>query len=61
METTKDKNANARLIAAAPELLAQCKIFEKLLTHLINCGDSVADLERDELRKVLAKVEGGEG
>ena len=53
--------ANARLIAAAPDLLAQCKEFEKCLTHLINSGDSGADLERDKLREVLAKVEGGEG
>ena len=53
--------ANARLIAAAPELLAQCKEFEKCLTYLINSGDSGADLERDKLREVLAKVEGGEG
>mgnify|MGYP001596528095 FL=1 len=52
-------HANARLIAAAPDLLAQCKLFEKCLTHLINNGDSGADLERDKLREVLAKVEGG--
>lgn len=57
----KENHANARLIAAAPELLAQCKEFEKCLTHLINSGDSGADLERDKLREVLAKVEGGEG
>ena len=57
----KEARANARLIAAAPELLAQCKLFEKVLTHLINSGDSGADLERDKLREVLAKVEGGEG
>ena len=53
--------ANARLIAAAPELLEQCKLFDKVLTHLINSGDSGADLERDKLREILAKVEGGEG
>jgi len=56
-----EDEANARLIAAAPELLEQCREFEKCLTHLINSGDSGADLERDKLREVLAKVEGGEG
>ena len=60
-EEVEIANANARLIAAAPDLLAQCKLFEKVLTHLINSGDSGADLERDKLREVLAKVEGGEG
>ena len=57
----KEARTNARLIAAAPALLEQCKLFEKVLTHLINSGDSGADLERDKLREVLAKVEGGEG
>ena len=58
---TVEDEKDARLIAAAPDLLAQCKEFEKCLTHLINSGDSGADLERDKLREVLAKVEGGEG
>ena len=52
--------ANARLIAAAPDLLAQCKLFEKCLTYLIYSGDSGSDLDRDKLREVLAKVDGGE-
>jgi len=55
--TGKDK-ANARLIASAPELLEQCKLFEKVLSTLIMEGHSGADLERDNLRAVLAKVEG---
>ena len=57
-------NANARLIAAAPEMFEMCKLYEKLLsmsdlsaTHdgLNNC-DKLA-----KLREVLAKVEGGVG
>ena len=53
-----EDEANARLIAAAPELLEQCKLFEKCLTYLINSGDSGADLERDNLRAILDKVQG---
>ena len=53
-------HANARLIAAAPELLEQCKLFEKVLNELVVMGE--ADIEdRDKLREVLAKVDGGEG
>ena len=48
---------DARLIAAAPELLEQCKLFEKLLSTLIMEGHSGADLERDNLRAILDKVE----
>ena len=51
-------NTNARLIASAPELLEQCKLFEKLLSTLIMEGHSGADLERDNLRAILDKVEG---
>ena len=57
----EEARANARLIAAAPAMYEMCKLFEECLTHLINSGDSGADLERDKLREVLAKVEGGEG
>ena len=49
---------DARLIASAPELLEQCKLFEKLLTVMIMEGDSGADLERDNLRAILDRVEG---
>ncbi len=54
----KEEQANARLIAAAPELLEQCKLFEKLLRACVMAGDSGADLERDNLRAILDRVEG---
>lgn len=50
--------ANARLIAAAPELFEQCKLFENLLNTLIMEGHSGADLERDNLQAILDRVEG---
>lgn len=53
-----EARANARLIASAPELFAQCKFLEKVLTEAIMSGDSGADLELDQLRELLAKVEG---
>ena len=55
-----EDEANARLIAAAPELLEQCKLFEKVLNELVVMGEVDIE-ERDKLREVLAKVEGGEG
>ena len=59
-------HANARLIAAAPELLEQCKLFEKVLTYYYGTArntaiSATANDNLDKLREVLAKVEGGEG
>ncbi len=54
----KEAQANARLIATAPELLEQCKLFEKLLRACVMAGDSGADLERDNLQAILDRVEG---
>jgi hypothetical protein len=62
----EEARANARLIAAAPELLEQCKLFEKVLTYYYGTDrntaiSAIANENRDKLREVLAKVEGGEG
>ena len=46
------------LIAAAPELFEQCKLFEKVLTELAHEGEPEAMEMRNELRELLAKVEG---
>ena len=50
-------NANARLIAAAPELLEQCKFLERML---VTTGHHSSN-KLAKVREVLAKVDGGEG
>jgi len=57
---TVEQEKDARLIAAAPELLEQCKLFEKVLNELVVMGEVDIE-ERDKVREILAKVEGGEG
>ena len=52
---------DARLIGAAPELYAQVKNFERLLTELAMQGETGTDEALEEVRAVLAKVDGGEG
>ena len=52
---------DARLIAAAPELYEQAKILERLLVELAMQGETGTDEALDEVREVLAKVDGGEG
>ena len=51
-----EARANARLIAAAPELLEQCKFLEKMLAST----DHPSSPKLAELRELLAKVEGEE-
>lgn len=51
---------DARLIAAAPELHAQAKILERVLVELSMQGETGTDEALDEVREVLAKVDGGE-
>ena len=50
-------NANARLISAAPDLLAQCKFLERML---VTTGHHSSN-KLAKVREILAKVEGGEG
>ncbi len=57
----KEAEANARLIAAAPELHAQAKILERLLVELAMQGETGGHEELEKLREILAKVDGGEG
>ncbi len=54
---TVEDEANARLIAAAPELLEQCKFLERML---VTTGHHSSN-KLAKLREILAKVEGGEG
>ena len=53
--------ANARLIAQAPAMYQQCKLFEKVLVHLQMQGETGVDEELENVRELLASVEGGEG
>ena len=59
--TVEDPTANARLIAAAPELYEQAKILERLLVELAMQGETGTDEALDKLRALLARVDGGEG
>ena len=56
----KEKQANARLIAAAPDLFEQCKLFERVITELLMQGETGVDYELEKLREILANVEEGE-
>ena len=53
-----DSEANARLIASAPELYEQCKLFERVITELLMQGETGGDYELEKLREVLAKADG---
>jgi hypothetical protein len=57
----EEKNANARLIAAAPEMYEMCKLFEECMENLDGRDGYDASYELAKVREVLAKVEGGEG
>lgn len=62
----KEAHANARLIAAAPEMYETCKLLLPIMQSIaddghIRRGESRKGEHADKLREVLAKVEGGEG
>ena len=57
----KEAQANARLIAAAPELYEQCKLFERAIVELMMQGETGGYEELEKLREILAKIDGGEG
>mgnify|MGYP003127089511 CR=1 FL=1 len=54
-------HANARLIAAAPDMYEMCKLFEECVENIDELEDHDASYELAKLREVLAKVDGGEG
>jgi hypothetical protein len=54
-------HANARLIAAAPEMYEMCKLLEECMENLDGRDGWDASYELAKVREVLAKVEGGEG
>ena len=54
----EEKKANARLIAAAPEMY---EVLSELLDTLEMSKSYGFDEKHEKLREVLAKVEGGEG
>ena len=54
---TVEDEKDARLIAAAPDLLEQCKFLERML---VTTGHHSSN-KLAKVREVLAKVEGGEG
>ena len=56
-----EDEANARLISQSPAMYQQCKLFEKMLVHLQMQGETGVDEELENVRELLASVEGGEG
>jgi len=57
----EEKKANARLIAAAPDMYEMCKLFEECVENIDGLEDHDASYELAKVREVLAKVDGGEG
>jgi len=51
-------NANARLIASAPDMLEMCKLFEECMANMDGMDGFDTSYELSKVRAVLAKVEG---
>jgi len=51
-------NANARLIASAPDMLEMCKLFEDCMANMDGMDGYDTSYELSKVRAVLAKVEG---
>lgn len=58
-KSTMERLANARLIAAAPDLLAQVKEYRQLLVTLAMQGEETSS-ELEAVDQVIRKAEGGE-
>ena len=55
----KEDQANARLIASAPEMLEMCKLFEECMANLDGASEPYdTSYELSKVRAILAKVEG---
>ena len=55
----RELDANARLIAAAPDMLEMCKLFEDCMANLDGASEPFdTSYELSKVRAVLAKVEG---
>jgi len=53
----KEDQANARLIASAPEMLEMCKLFEDCMANMDGMDGYDTSYELSKVRAVLAKVE----
>ena len=54
----KEAQANARLIASAPDMLEMCKLFEDCMANMDGMDGYDTSYELAKVRAVLAKVEG---
>ena len=54
----KEAQANARLIASAPDMLEMCKLFEDCMANMDGMDGYDTSYELSKVRAVLAKVEG---